>query len=173
MCAFPFGFEGGICDSIVLVPDHCPYTTFHKKYIVSSVCFFFLCFSLITIYRQTSYDSGIPRQDFGIIRDFIGNHQSANFVRLRYPPSRLRNHTKFAYESYEVCRSGHHLGSTVTETGGSNYRIGLDYAGRIYAAIAGSDSNTQSMCFNASEDCRQIQVDNVLPQLISTCSCIK
>ena len=22
-CAFPFGFEGGMWDSIVLVPDHC------------------------------------------------------------------------------------------------------------------------------------------------------
>ena len=131
VCAFPFGLEGGMCDLIVLVPDHCPYTSFHKKSILLvQFVIFSLCFSLITIYRQTSYDSGSPRQDFGIIRDFIGNHQSANFVRLRYPPSRLWNHTKFAYESYEVCRLGHHLGSTVTETGGSNYRIGLDYAGR-------------------------------------------
>ena len=41
VCAFPFCFEGGMCDLIVLVPDHCPYTSFHNKYIVSSVCYYF------------------------------------------------------------------------------------------------------------------------------------
>ena len=32
--------------------------------------------------QQTSYDSGIlsPSQRYGIIRDFIGHHQSANLV---------------------------------------------------------------------------------------------
>ena len=59
--------------------------------------------SLVTINRQTSYDSGILRQDYGIIRRLPTNNMS------------------------------HHLGSTVTGTdrnGGSNYRIGPDCAGR-------------------------------------------
>ena len=44
---------------------------------------------------------------------FIGHHQSANLVSRRYP-SRLRNDTRLADESYEVCGLGHHLGSTFT-----------------------------------------------------------
>ena len=40
----------------------------------------FLCFSLVKIIRQTSYDSGILRQDYGIIRGFIGHHLSVNLV---------------------------------------------------------------------------------------------
>ena len=56
--------------------------------------------SLVTINWQTLYDSGILCQDCGIIR------------------SLPMNHTGFADWV------------TVTETGGSNYRIGLDYAGR-------------------------------------------
>ena len=34
----------------------------------------FLCFSLVTINRQTSCDSGIFRQDYGMVRGFIGHH---------------------------------------------------------------------------------------------------
>ena len=41
---------------------------------------FFLCFALVTINRQPSYDFGILLQDYGIIRGFIGHHQSANLV---------------------------------------------------------------------------------------------
>ena len=41
---------------------------------------FFLCYSLDTINRQTSYDSDILHQDYRIIRGFIAHHQSANFV---------------------------------------------------------------------------------------------
>ena len=38
------------------------------------ICQFdFLCFSLVTINRYTSYDSGSLRQDYGIIRGFIGS----------------------------------------------------------------------------------------------------
>ena len=36
--------------------------------LVSSVCSVLSLFSLVTINRQTSYDSGILRQDYGIIR---------------------------------------------------------------------------------------------------------
>ena len=35
----------------------------------------FLCFSLVTIKRQTSYDSGILRQYYGIIRDLPIDHR--------------------------------------------------------------------------------------------------
>ena len=45
-----------------------------------------------TIYRQTSHDSGIRRQDNGVL---VINRQT-------YP---------FVDESYEVCRLGHHLGN--------------------------------------------------------------
>ena len=31
VCAFPFGFEGGMCDLIVLVPDHCIILPFIKN----------------------------------------------------------------------------------------------------------------------------------------------
>ena len=69
--------------------------------------FIFFCFSLVVINRQTSYDSGIIRQDYGIMQGFIGLHQSANLVWLRYLPSGQRNRTRFADESYEVCRLNH------------------------------------------------------------------
>ena len=36
---------------------------------------FLLCFSLVTINRQASYDSGILPEDYGIIRGYIGHHQ--------------------------------------------------------------------------------------------------
>ena len=39
-----------------------------------------LCLSLVTISRQISYAFGILRQDYGIIRGFIGHHQSTNLV---------------------------------------------------------------------------------------------
>ena len=64
-----------------------------RKYLlVSSV---FLFFPLVTISQQASYDAGIHRKNNGIIRVFIGHHQSVNLVLLRYPSSRLRNHTRF------------------------------------------------------------------------------
>ena len=40
---------------------------------------FFLCFSLVSIDRQMSFESGI-RLSVGIIQGFIGHHQSANVV---------------------------------------------------------------------------------------------
>ena len=46
---------------------------------------FSLWFLLVTVNRQNSYESGIPRQDYGIIRSFIGHHQSANLVWNWYP----------------------------------------------------------------------------------------
>ena len=49
--------------------------------------------SLVTINWQTSYDRGILRQDYGIMRDNISHHQATNLVRLRYLSSRLQNHT--------------------------------------------------------------------------------
>ena len=48
---------------------------------------------MVTNNRQTLYDSGILRQEYRNVRDFIGHHQSAKIERLRYPSSRLRNHT--------------------------------------------------------------------------------
>ena len=62
------------------------------------------------------YDSDILRQDYGIIRCLIGHHQSAKLVWLRYPSSKLWNHTRYADGSYEVCRLGHQLGSKFTGT---------------------------------------------------------
>ena len=41
-------------------------------------CSLFSFFS--ALHWSPSYDSGILRQHFGIIRDFIGDHQSANLV---------------------------------------------------------------------------------------------
>ena len=78
---------------------------------------FFLSFSLVTINRQTSCDSGILRHDNGIIRVFICRYQLANFACLRYPPPRLRNYTRFADEFSEVCRLGNRLGCSFTRTG--------------------------------------------------------
>ena len=40
-------------------------------------------------------ESGILRQGYGIICCFIGHHQLANLIRIRYPSSRLRNHMLF------------------------------------------------------------------------------
>ena len=51
--------------------------------------------SLVAINWQTSYDSDILPKDKEIIRCFIGRHQLANLVCLRYPSSRQRNHTMF------------------------------------------------------------------------------
>ena len=59
--------------------------------------------SFVTINRQTSYDSRILRQDYGLIQRLLTNNMS------------------------------HYRGSTVTGTdrnGGPNYRIGPDCAGR-------------------------------------------
>ena len=55
---------------------------------------------------------------------FIGHHQTANLECLRYPSSRVWNHTSLADKSYESCRLGHHLGSTFTGTdqNRTNYR---------------------------------------------------
>ena len=63
------------------------------------------------------------RSDYGIIRVFIGHHQSANFVRLRYP------------SSYQVSGLADWVTILVehlpeeTETGGSDHCIGPDCAG--------------------------------------------
>lgn len=59
-------------------------------------------------------DSGILRQGYGVIRSFIRHHQSTDLVRLWYPSSKLRSHTRFADESILLrgCRLGHHLGRT-------------------------------------------------------------
>ena len=75
--------------------------------------------SLIIISRQTSYDSDIIRQYYG----------------------KLRNHTSLADGLYEVCRKGHDLGSTFTETD-RNGRAKLLHWTKLcepcIAAIAGS-----------------------------------
>ena len=42
---------------------------------------FFLCFSLVSVHRQMSFDSGI-RLSVGIIRGVIFHHQSANLIRV-------------------------------------------------------------------------------------------
>ena len=64
--------------------------------------------SFVTINRQTSYDSGIFRQDYGIIRGLP------------------MNHTRFAdWVTMWVV----HLPER-TETGGLNYHIGPDFTGR-------------------------------------------
>ena len=42
--------------------------------------YFFLCFSMVIISRQTLYDSSIFRPDYRIIRGFIGHHQSTDLV---------------------------------------------------------------------------------------------
>ena len=110
-----------------------------KHIVVGQFCLFisFLSFSLGTINRKTSCDSGILCYYYGIIRGFIGHHQPANLVWLRYHSSRLRNHTRYGDESYEVCRFGHKLCSTFTErtkTGGIYYRIGR---GEVAALVLG------------------------------------
>ena len=76
----------------------------------------FLCLSLVTANRQILYYSSILRQDNGIVWYFIGLHQSANVVWLRYPSSRLRNYTRFTDGSHKVCRLNYHLGSAWTGT---------------------------------------------------------
>ena len=123
--------------------------------LVSSVGYFFLCFSLVTINRQTSYDTGIFRQDYGIIRGFIGHHKPATFVRRRYPSSRLRNHTRFADDSYDIWRLGHHL--CITFTGPDlNGRAKLPHRTRLcgpsMAAIAG---------FNPVYNCKDFRLYRV------------
>ena len=82
--------------------------------LVSSFFSFSLCFSLVTINRQTLYGSGILHQDYGIIQDFIRRH---SLVWVRLSPSRLRNHSRFADEPYEICRLVHRLGGTFTAAG--------------------------------------------------------
>ena len=64
----------------------------------------FLCFSLVTINWQTSYDSCVLRQDYGIWSPLIGTP--------RMSPVYFGNRKRFADGSYEVCRLGRHLGST-------------------------------------------------------------
>ena len=59
----------------------------------------FLCISLVTINRQTSYDSGILYQDNKIILSLLTGSV------------------------------GDHLGSTLTETSGPNYHIRQDCRG--------------------------------------------
>ena len=62
--------------------------------------------------RQTSFDSGILRQDYGIIRDFIDHHQSPLIGNPRMTPVSFVNATELC----EVCRFGHQLGNAFTET---------------------------------------------------------
>lgn len=71
----------------------CNQSSFHWLWgniylLVSSV---FLCFSLVTINWQTSYDRGILCQDYRIIQGFTGNHLSANLVWLWQPSPRVQN----------------------------------------------------------------------------------
>ena len=56
----------------------------------------FHCFSFVIINRQTSYESSTLRQDWGILRDFIGHHQSANQFSydLTFVKSRKQNPQK-------------------------------------------------------------------------------
>ena len=53
---------------------------------------FYLCFSLVTINRQTSYGYGILRQDYGITRGFIGKPRMTPISSVK------------TTDSYEVCR---------------------------------------------------------------------
>ena len=64
----------------------------------------FRSFSLGTINRQTPYDSGNLRQDYGIIRGFpICTHYLDTIGKLRMTLVVTVKTT----ESYEVCRFGH------------------------------------------------------------------
>ena len=79
--------------------------------------------SLVTIKRQTSYGVGILRQDYGIIRGFIGKPGKApDYGIKRGLPM---NHTRFAdWVTIWVA----HLPER-TETNWPNYSIGPDCAG--------------------------------------------
>ena len=69
---------------------------------------FFLCFPLGIIIRQATYDLGILRQESTESKEVSMvtiSRQTSNDPR--YPPLRLRHHTRFADGSYEVCRLGH------------------------------------------------------------------
>ena len=80
----------------------------------------------------------------GILRGFIGKPHMTPM-----PFFRLQNRTRFADESYKVCRLDHQLGSIFLEwnkTGGPNYGLGPDCAGLV--------SNLLSGCIRCSPEIR-------------------
>ena len=87
--------------------------------------FSFSLLSFVTINRQTSYDYGILRQNYGITEFYwplsVGKSRMTPVSFVKTMGSYVKS-----TESYEVCRYGHHLGSTFTGTArnGPNYRIG-------------------------------------------------
>ena len=89
----------------------------------------FLRFSLVTINRQTLYDSGMLRQEYGIIRDFT----PVSFVKTTesYENSFVTINGQTSHDSgiFRLPMDHTSLDSTFTETdktGGLNYRIGPD-----------------------------------------------
>ena len=94
-----------------------------RKYLVIGQFNFSSVFLCYIGYHQseTLYGSGVLGQDYGIILGFI----TINLQTQMTPVSFVKT-----TESYDVFRLGHHLGSTFTETGRLNYRIGPGCAGR-------------------------------------------
>ena len=57
---------------------------FHRFWGNNKLLVPFFTFLSVIINRPVSYDSGILRQDYGIIRGFIDHYQSANILRQDY-----------------------------------------------------------------------------------------
>ena len=133
----PIGQKFGECS--ILNPSFIGFRE-HLHVVIDQFRFFFqfcLCFSLVTISRQTSYDSGILRQDHGILRGCICHHQSANYGIRRQDYGIIRglpmNRTRFAdlVTMWVV-----HLPEW-TETGGLQLPHRTRLYGPYFAAIAG------------------------------------